>query len=155
MLGSDGLANTALSLPFPMSCDGGNSFQKSHLLPSSFQIIQLRDILRSNTFPQQAVASSLQRVTEESSLELARYNAEILRLEETLAKLRSDRNALELYSGECRSVFSPVRRLPIELLIEIFDLCSPPGSDIVSDTTTQTEELDRIAKKHLLHLSQV
>ncbi|KAJ6593063.1 hypothetical protein B0H19DRAFT_12210 [Mycena capillaripes] len=132
------------------------SFEKSHLLPISSQTTQLREILRSNIPPSGTVASSLQSFIEESSLELARYDTEIQRLEEALAQLKSDRASMEWYRTGCRSVFSPLHRLPTELLVEIFDLCSPPASDSdVSEDTTPEEEVNRIAKSHLLHLSQV
>jgi hypothetical protein len=41
------------------------------------------------------------------------------------------------------------------LLVEIFDLCSPPGADLISDSTTPEEEEDRVARNYLLQLSQV
>ncbi|KAJ7026859.1 hypothetical protein C8F04DRAFT_1295926 [Mycena alexandri] len=46
-------------------------------------------------------------------------------------------------------------RLPAELLVEIFDMCSPFGDDGLSDTTTPIEEANRLAKTYLLQLSQV
>jgi len=101
------------------------------------------------------VASSLQSVVRESPLELARYVTEIERLEDTLAGLKSERAQLESYSNGFRSVFAPVQSLPTELFVEIFDLCSPPGANVISDTTTAEEETDRIAKNYLLQLSQV
>ncbi|KAJ7758668.1 hypothetical protein B0H16DRAFT_1720756 [Mycena metata] len=48
--------------------------------------------------------------------------------------------------------------LPAELLVEIFDMCSPLGDDGLdglSDTTTPLEEANRLAKTYLLQLSQV
>lgn len=50
------------------------------------------------------------------------------------------------------------QRLPAELWTEIFDMCSPPGEDGfdgLSDTTTPEQEVERLAKKYLLRLSQV
>jgi hypothetical protein len=101
------------------------------------------------------VASSFQSVIDQSPLELKRYAAEIQRLEKTLAELKSDLASLESYTNGCRSMFSPLRRLPNELLVEIFDLCSPPGADLISDSTTPEEEEDRVARNYLLQLSQV
>lgn len=141
----------------PTGCErcGNTSFEKSHLLPSSAQVTQLHDILRSNNLPPGSVASSFQSVIDQSPLELKRYAAEIQRLEKTLAELKSDLASLESYTNGCRSMFSPLRRLPNELLVEIFDLCSPPGADLISDTTTPEEEEDRVARNYLLQLSQV
>ncbi|KAJ6454158.1 hypothetical protein C8R45DRAFT_628029 [Mycena sanguinolenta] len=49
-------------------------------------------------------------------------------------------------------------QLPAEILVDIFDMCSPPGEDGfdgLSDTTTPAREVKRLAKKYLLQLSQV
>ncbi|KAJ6481893.1 hypothetical protein C8R45DRAFT_1100296 [Mycena sanguinolenta] len=137
---------------------GENTFKKSHLLPSSSQISLLHDTLHSIWLPPNSVLSMFQSVVDQSALELERYDIEIERLEETLARVKSDRSLLKSYSNGCRTVFSPIRRLPTELLIEVFDLCCPPGQHILSSSTSKTEELeehDRIAKSYLLQLSQV
>ncbi|KAJ7146922.1 hypothetical protein C8R44DRAFT_552905, partial [Mycena epipterygia] len=63
----------------------------------------------------------------ESPDELARYDSEIQQLQDRLDGLRSERATLESYANGCRSVLSPVRRLPAELLVDIFDICAPPG----------------------------
>ncbi|KAJ7646053.1 hypothetical protein DFH06DRAFT_1476628 [Mycena polygramma] len=68
--------------------------------------------------------------------------------------LISDRTVLESYSDECRSAFSPARRLPTELLAEIFRMCDPPGERVLTNRTP-TQEINRLAKKYLLQLSQV
>ncbi|KAJ7730098.1 hypothetical protein DFH07DRAFT_945486 [Mycena maculata] len=52
-------------------------------------------------------------------------------------------------------MFSPGRLLPTELLAEIFDMCSPPGTNEISVATNSKQELERLAKKYLLQLSQV
>jgi hypothetical protein len=52
----------------------------------------------------------------------------------------------------------PSVHLPAELLVEIFDMCSPPGEDGfdgLSETTTSAQEVERLAKQYLLQLSQV
>ncbi|KAJ7189074.1 hypothetical protein C8R46DRAFT_935293 [Mycena filopes] len=67
----------------------------------------------------------------------------------------SERATLSWYNDGCRSVSSPVRRLPTELLAEIFDMCAPSYEGVISGTTTKTQELERVAKKYLLQLSQV
>ncbi|KAJ7146996.1 hypothetical protein C8R44DRAFT_555857, partial [Mycena epipterygia] len=75
---------------------------------------------------------------------LDRYDSEIQRLQEIMAKLSSDRALVESYADVCRSIFSPVRRLPTELLIEIFEMCAPPGADQISDQTTPKQEFERV-----------
>ncbi|KAJ7189030.1 hypothetical protein C8R46DRAFT_935250 [Mycena filopes] len=98
--------------------------------------------------------SSLRRVAEEAPAELARYDAEIERLKESIDKRLLERATLAWYSDGCRSVASPVRRLPTELLAEIFDMCAPEDQKIMS-TTTPTQEIERISKNYLLQLAQV
>ncbi|KAF8142198.1 hypothetical protein K438DRAFT_2030214 [Mycena galopus ATCC 62051] len=133
----------------------GNTFEKSHLLPTSSQLAQLRDVLSSTSWPNATVMSSFQSVVDRTPLELDRYVDEIRALEERLAALKLDRDLLQSYSDGCRSAFSPIRQLPTELLVEIFDLCSPPGTDVISGITTPTEEQDRLARNYLLQVSQV
>ncbi|KAJ7496500.1 hypothetical protein FB451DRAFT_197274 [Mycena latifolia] len=139
-------------MPLCVTCSE-NPFQKSHILPNPAQINQLCDSIRSNSFPPET--SSFRSFIAEAPAELARYNEEIQRLQEALDALRSERSILESYADGCRSAFSPVRRLPTELLVDIFDMCAPPGADTVSDETTPQEELERLAKTYLLRPSQV
>ncbi|KAJ7230863.1 hypothetical protein B0H12DRAFT_1328413 [Mycena haematopus] len=128
---------------------------KSHLLPSSSQIAQLHDTLRFTSSPVTAVLSTFRTVVDQSPLELERYATEIRRLKETLARVKSDRALLQWYSDGCRSVFAPIRHLPTELLIEIFDLCFPSEEHVVSGSTSATKEENRVAKSYLLRLSRV
>ncbi|KAJ7646059.1 hypothetical protein DFH06DRAFT_1476634 [Mycena polygramma] len=139
----------------PNACDacGKPPFKASPLLPNASQISDLRDILRSNTLPLEK--SGLLNVVDRALPELKRFNAEIARLQQRLAILISDRNELESYSDGCRSAFSPIRRLPTEVLAEIFGMCYPPGEGVIAETVTPVEEVDRVAKKYLLQISQV
>ncbi|KAJ7656184.1 hypothetical protein B0H17DRAFT_1098511 [Mycena rosella] len=137
-----------------MRCDNcENPFVKSHLLPTPAQFEHLRDVIRSNSPPPET--SSFRAIIADAPAELARYDAEIRRRQEALYALRADRALLETYADGCRSVFSPARRLPTELLGDIFDMCAPPGADEIVDDTTPKEEVDRLAKKYLLQLSRV
>ncbi|KAJ7744641.1 hypothetical protein B0H16DRAFT_1857427 [Mycena metata] len=127
------------------------AFKESYLIPSPSKISELREIIRSHSPPSATLLSRSENVVDNGSLELARYTTEIQTLEETLAKLKSERALLESYAHECRSIFSPARRLPTELLVEIFDLCSP---DFNSVNTVEQEE-NRLAKTYLFHISRV
>ncbi|KAF8178871.1 hypothetical protein K438DRAFT_1457434, partial [Mycena galopus ATCC 62051] len=62
----------------------------------------------------------------ETPAELVRYDTEIKRLQTVLNGLVSDRAMLADYADGCQSLFTPVRRLPPELLVEIFEACAPP-----------------------------
>ncbi|KAJ7177306.1 hypothetical protein C8R43DRAFT_1118309 [Mycena crocata] len=132
---------------------GGTPFQKSHLLPDPTQTTQVRNFSRSNTVPLES--SPFLSIVSESAAELTRYDAEIERLTKIRDQLASERSALEVFVNGCRSIFAPVRRLPQELMVEIFDLCAPPSARGFSDTDTPAQEMDRLAQQHLLELSQV
>ncbi|KAJ7659165.1 hypothetical protein DFH06DRAFT_1089929 [Mycena polygramma] len=129
----------------------------SSLHPTPAQTAELMDILRSNAAPPDVEA--LQSTILTAPAELARYDAEIEQLQTVLAKLMSERGALAAYVDGCRSAFSPIRRLPTELLAEIFDICSPycsaPSDHYLSESTTPEQEVDRVSNWHLLQLSQV
>ncbi|KAJ7434051.1 hypothetical protein B0H11DRAFT_2296485 [Mycena galericulata] len=128
-------------------------FKSSPLIPNSEQITRLRDILHSNTLPPET--SNFRSIIAEAPPELARYDVEIQRIQDTLDRLNTERATLESYTNGCRSVRSVLRRFPIELLGEIFDICAPPGAKEISQATTCKEEVERLAKKYLLQISQV
>ncbi|KAJ7339029.1 hypothetical protein DFH08DRAFT_705089 [Mycena albidolilacea] len=118
------------------SCGTGFS---SSLLPNAAQIAQLRDILRSNTVPLDV--STFGGTISAAPAELDRYDAEITRLEYHLKRLASERQSLVSSTDGCQSIFSPVRRLPAEILAQIFDMCSPIDIYHVSRHTTPQQEV--------------
>ncbi|KAJ7601850.1 hypothetical protein DFH06DRAFT_378422 [Mycena polygramma] len=133
----------------------GTGFPSS-LAPTPTQTLELTNILRSNTVPPEV--ASFQATISAAPDELARHDAEIEWLRSVLGKLISDRDELAQYADRCRTVLSPIRRVPTELWATIFDMCSPcapDGEDNLSDTTTPEEEVNRLSQWHLLQLSQV
>ncbi|KAJ7670723.1 hypothetical protein DFH06DRAFT_910303, partial [Mycena polygramma] len=83
-------------------------------------------------------------------------DSEIHALQEVLSRLVSERNALRDYSAECRGLFSPIRRLPSEILVEIFALCRPHRVYVFDIREDWPEDAaQRVAQTHLLHLSRV
>ncbi|KAJ7145731.1 hypothetical protein C8R44DRAFT_599599, partial [Mycena epipterygia] len=95
-----------------------------------------------------------------SPLALERYEAEILRVKAVLKQLELDRAAVADYSCLCRCILSPVRRLPSEVLVEIFVLCVLRVYPLLGSFTDEPErslarEMSRLAKSDLLQLSQV
>ncbi|KAF7362841.1 3-beta hydroxysteroid dehydrogenase isomerase family [Mycena venus] len=88
--------------------------------------------------------------------DLARYDAEIGRLQGGMDRMLSERVVLQEYLDKCRGAFSPVRQLPLEILAHIFAFCSPdliPYHD--PDKTIPYDSFRRAAQLHLLRLSQV
>ncbi|KAJ6556638.1 hypothetical protein DFH09DRAFT_923448 [Mycena vulgaris] len=135
------------------SCGKQPFVPRQNLFPDLHQKNHLRDILRTHTVPPDT--SHLRRVISAAPYELERHDKEIKRLQKQLKRLLSRRAALASYAHGCRSAFSPIRRLPAELLVEIFEMCSPPSAEDISPDITPSEELHRLAKHHLLQLSQV
>ncbi|KAF7342602.1 F-box domain-containing protein [Mycena sanguinolenta] len=61
---------------------------------------------------------------------LANLNAEISQLKTSLRQLEEERTALSIYHDENSRIFSPLRRMPPELLGEIFSWTLPSTRDI-------------------------
>ncbi|KAJ6480771.1 hypothetical protein C8R47DRAFT_1135714 [Mycena vitilis] len=89
-------------------------------LPTPVQKEALLQLLRSSSIPQDS--SSCESAITASAAALGQYDSEIERLQETLQLMRANRTKLQkhLRLAACRNVFSSVRRLPPELLCEIF-----------------------------------
>ncbi|KAJ7831932.1 hypothetical protein B0H14DRAFT_2592358 [Mycena olivaceomarginata] len=96
-------------------------------------------ILRSNLLPSNT--SSFQATISSAPAELGRYDAEIHKLQIQFNRLIADRRILASYADKCHGVFSPIRRLPPELLADIFELCLPRETYQLSHTTTLSKKL--------------
>ncbi|KAJ7468721.1 hypothetical protein FB451DRAFT_1257130 [Mycena latifolia] len=133
----------------------------SSLLVQMTQTVELRKRLRSNDSPSHFEASHCQAIISSSSAELERYDAELFRLKAVLHQIKLDRAAVEDYSRLCRYILSPIRRLPTEILVDIFRLClfeaeQPHHAPAVDQEDAAVEyETRRVAKAELLRLSQV
>ncbi|KAF7363196.1 hypothetical protein MVEN_00672200 [Mycena venus] len=125
----------------------------SAFLPDAADIARLDEILRSNAVAPET--PSLQRMVSAGPIELGRYDSEIERLHKELDRLTSERHTLASYADRCRSVFAPIRRIPTELLAEIFEMCSAAVLIQLSGGTTPHEEPASLSMRHLLQLSQV
>ncbi|KAK7039149.1 hypothetical protein VNI00_010053 [Paramarasmius palmivorus] len=85
-------------------------------------------LLRLNAPPSQTESRQELLYLEREECELQRYNQEITRLQQALGQLEVQRRAL-LERMECRrSWIAPIRRLPAEVLEEIFDIVCQPYS---------------------------
>jgi hypothetical protein len=139
-------------------------FTKPQILPDAIHTTQLRELLRSNVLPPAHLDATLRDVIHKAPVVLERYDAEIETLQNMLSGLVAERSSLAAHFEACRSVFSPIRRLPVELLAEVFEMCSPFNDQSslsrdqyssLPDPNTPGQELDRLAQCHLLVLSQV
>ncbi|KAJ7453174.1 hypothetical protein FB451DRAFT_1373894, partial [Mycena latifolia] len=130
----------------------------SDVLPTLSQTTQLQNLLRSSHFPPDP--SHYHSQIPLSTTALRQYDIEIERLQQTLQSILADRMKLQAYVDGCRSVFSPVRRLPPELLCEILASYSefpPEGSEDDSEDESESNEreIKSLSKWDMLLLSHV
>ncbi|KAJ8076349.1 hypothetical protein PM082_000770 [Marasmius tenuissimus] len=98
------------------------------VVPNLNQIVPLpTNAVRSDYVPQdeQALQAMEQLETDKKTIRL--YNAEITRLQTALGKLVEGKNKVERRMKERRAMVSAIRRLPGEILSEIFLRCISPG----------------------------
>jgi hypothetical protein len=131
-----------LSSSFPSmvnSCPtcGFKSFTPTILDPPQ-NTTHIRDLLRAHAEAPERLYSTISELSVELTRydnERARYDKEIARLRAVLsavesehAALLAEHAALQAYYDDCQglSLRSPVRRLPVEILLSIFRLCSTP-----------------------------
>ncbi|KAJ7687509.1 hypothetical protein B0H17DRAFT_1069806 [Mycena rosella] len=113
----------------------------------------VRELLRSH---RQLPADQLSSVVSSLSDELLRYDEDITALEAQLARLVSERAVLRSLHTDCGSLLAPIRRLPSEILAEIFALNLPPSA-ILDELEDGYQEgaFDVLAHSPLLAISQV
>ncbi|KAF7358810.1 F-box domain-containing protein [Mycena sanguinolenta] len=114
---------------------------------------RIRDLLRSHSPPPHTVSSTISVLADE----LDRHDHEIARLKGELRQLESRRSALAAYRRDCRGLLAPIRRLPSEILFEIFQLCRPSRSEPdFSRSPDQTYcAMAHLAQDTILQVSQV
>ncbi len=89
---------------------------------SSFELFQN---LREEYSPADSEVKSISDVHRQITKEVSAYDAEIRRLEITLKKLYRGHDRLRTYANHYGALLSPVRRLPYDILLQIFkDICT-------------------------------
>ncbi|KAJ7454547.1 hypothetical protein B0H11DRAFT_2324770 [Mycena galericulata] len=153
-----------MSLPPKVStcnaCD--STFTHSSLLPSPEDSKRLLQILRTNCPHSVGEASDIHTFLEAVPNELERYDAELKRLFKIVKKVLVGRKALEQVRAQCETIVdAPIRRLPTEILAEIFAFCQQPkewNTEPIPEELWEEEtkrELARVAGGHLVSCSQV
>ncbi|KAJ7438938.1 hypothetical protein B0H11DRAFT_2103462 [Mycena galericulata] len=129
----------------------GTSFSGTPLRPEPSQAALIQDLLRS-----QAVLGADQHRSLLSSLseQLARYDDEVARLKDRMNALLVDRSILQRQYNGCHSLLAPIRRLPSEILGEIFAVNSAALWD-ADIGTSGPRMMDRLVQRPLMNLSQV
>ncbi|KAJ6517308.1 hypothetical protein C8R47DRAFT_251433 [Mycena vitilis] len=124
------------------------------LLPDPTQREQVRNLLWSHSPPPAHLTSNVSALAKA----VLHLESELPRLRAELAKAEADYTALKNHSGAIHSLLAPIRRLPSEILVHIFDQCEDPirnPPDPVSNAYMLAGELADVARKPLLTVSQV
>ncbi|KAJ6537625.1 hypothetical protein B0H19DRAFT_1382379 [Mycena capillaripes] len=121
---------------------------KHPLLPCVPPLTQMQELLELDRFwTIPSDLSDYESAISTSIAALATYDSTIQTLQETLQSMLADRSKVKTYW----SVIAPVRRLPSEILCEVFALLSLPSGN----PRTQQQELDNLSKSQLLRISGV
>ncbi|KDR77287.1 hypothetical protein GALMADRAFT_246625 [Galerina marginata CBS 339.88] len=105
---------------------------------------QLAPFLRSNDPPSEATISQVKGLLLKPSAELLATDAEIQRLDLVMNSLKHKRDALQRSINDFNTILSPVRRLPVDILHEIFYHCLPTHRNPVMDASEAPVLLTRI-----------
>ncbi|KAJ7858795.1 hypothetical protein B0H14DRAFT_3632496 [Mycena olivaceomarginata] len=81
----------------------------------------IRELSRTYGAPPDHLLSTISALSDE----LNRCDAEIAPLKAQLAEIETNRAVIDELRRECRGLLSPLRRLPSEILVNIFELCMP------------------------------
>lgn len=104
-----------------MSASESQQFKVLHQLQSS----DILPRLRANDRPTSLELGEMERLLRNGKSELARYAVEIGKLRAAAVSLENESKSLDGYLKTYGAFLSPVRRLPPEILQEIFILCCP------------------------------
>ncbi|KAJ6517881.1 hypothetical protein C8R47DRAFT_200 [Mycena vitilis] len=86
-------------------------------------------LMNSNEAPLDSDISIAQSALEKADARLASLDAEMSRIREQLRQLEAEHSALEIYRTKNKAILSPLRRMPPELLSEIFSWTLPPAKN--------------------------
>ncbi|KAF7300571.1 3-beta hydroxysteroid dehydrogenase isomerase family [Mycena chlorophos] len=124
----------------------------STLLPSDSQWTAAMAILRGTALPSNATTTHFRSVIVAAPAELENYDAAISHKKQQMAQLAKDcdillkeRMRLEKYVSACRNAFAPVRRLPPEILLRIFEIVA----QLRTTRNQYTDWDDNLKKRHL------
>ncbi|KAJ6580091.1 hypothetical protein DFH09DRAFT_1360691 [Mycena vulgaris] len=101
------------------SMSAPQNFATREQLLSDSTIKHIRELLRAHAEPPEHLPRTVSAVSEE----LARYDQEIARLHAQLRRIEADRALLQAHYDDSRGFLAPIRRLPSEILVKIFEIC--------------------------------
>ncbi|KAJ7609162.1 hypothetical protein FB45DRAFT_805827, partial [Roridomyces roridus] len=101
---------------------------------------RLHALIHSNDPPEPAEIPLIQSFAPEIDASLASLDAEIWRLQERLRSLKKDRSELLDHQRVHKSILSPLRRMPPEILAEIFVFSLPTVTELFQRQKFQIED---------------
>ncbi|KAJ7691917.1 hypothetical protein B0H17DRAFT_909307, partial [Mycena rosella] len=90
--------------------------------------------LNTNEPPLDSDLVSIQSIISNTSAHLSALDSEISRLQHQLKQLEEERSAVSRFHAQNKSILSPLRRMPIEVLGEIFSWTLPSVRDAVAES---------------------
>ncbi|KAJ6532848.1 hypothetical protein DFH09DRAFT_1092603 [Mycena vulgaris] len=102
------------------TCTTGAATLNAHI-PDSAERTHIRELLRSHSHPRLISSPKYP-----PSAKLTRLDVKIAALQQQLDQLSVQRAAVQSHYNDCQSILTPIRRLPSEILVEIFSLCVIP-----------------------------
>ncbi|KAJ7441694.1 hypothetical protein FB451DRAFT_1377179 [Mycena latifolia] len=100
--------------------------------------------LGTNYCPQDEEIAQIQTLLVEPTLRLKRLDDEITVLQKALDKLAEERTGISAYVDAHKALISPVRRLPLDVIQEIFTACIPTHRNCVMSAVEAPVLLGRI-----------
>ncbi|KAJ7061264.1 hypothetical protein C8F01DRAFT_1139452 [Mycena amicta] len=116
----------------------------SKRMPTDGQWNNIHSILRANSHPTGATAAHIRSYIVKAPAELERYDAEMEAVQEILKRLEFERWAVKKYAKMCKSTLAPIRRLPPEVLLEVFRFRSPMETTINDDYQDHDDDDDDV-----------
>jgi len=105
------------------------------------------DHVRSNTVPSELDSIAMHKSVQQALTYQSRCQAEIETLRATLSRLEEARDRANGYISLHQSLFSPIRRLPAEIMNEIFAYCCSDSVVIAS----RSDNLSSVTLSHVCH----
>ncbi|KAJ7491705.1 hypothetical protein B0H11DRAFT_2007522 [Mycena galericulata] len=127
-------------------------YSGSNFLPGSVTAAQIQELLRSHGPPPEYLPSTVSALSDE----LTRLDHEISQLQDNdqLRCMKSERVLLDAHYDACLSVLAPIRRVPSEILVDIFRICLH-SSLVRQNIESRAFEMASLARAPLFTVSQV
>ncbi|KAJ7140967.1 hypothetical protein C8R44DRAFT_726662 [Mycena epipterygia] len=122
----------------------GHATVASHLTTMLSLLSPFSPRLGTNYCPEDGEVAEIKALIAEPVLQLQRLDDEIAEMQKAIDKLTKDRDNLGAYIGAHKALISPVRRLPLDIIQEIFLACLPTRGNCIMSASEAPVILGRI-----------